>query len=787
MDEDETPVGYPCVICGGNNFYKESGFYFCTECQTQTQEIREQAFEEYNEQEFKATKKINTKQETQKSAQVKLTTWECYNYVLKGLTEELIVLGADILLRSVVKKLWLKYLLKIEVVNMEKPKLQAVNTKIDAEIIYGKRKKRKRKSRSSRASHFSESDLSTLDIPLVRRERIKRRRALIKAQYEHSFSKSVDSTIFNETLTTLKSTSDQSSQLSVPLRYNGYAKTELRKRQSELHLHQHCEDFENIMRCHQNSYTEASKVYQESAHLLSINKIYSILYLSLLLTKSKIQLSDLLRFIREGNLSFNNYKHFFPDEMKDNFLTQSFPRKICLLNSSLRRSSYRLAKFLDVLKFLEVQNLVFLIQKFCQELALPHVIEQQTLNTLMITLPKMKIFNNGRLIPNYEGRALSLILFQLKLFFGIDGKTEKYFSDCAQTLNQSGSLSSEMFHFMNWLQFLDYRNQVLKRVHFPSSFRSNKQLKNSNLFVKFILYKNPDYDKLDTNKKYNKSADDCRQLLMKLKGKQEIIEDPPYFAPSLSPSVDYVNSIVKYNHVSDIEKKILKTNFSTCSIEFIKNMRNLIPLLTDTKNMKVILGGANKHVNLFKLINSDNKIAAKLKEGREVNLVKVKSINSNISDNSASVSSFNSSIKVETIEEYLEEFKSNHNHTEKLGKDESLISDLSANGAAGNDCSFIHFKPHECYWINTDCNLGRLSKKKFRLHFDTYPSNFQFIVKEMARIAEQDAQDLLSEYSLTEIYLLYEEKFQDTENKNIEDIFHDSAMKNLLKKAKRHW
>lgn len=38
---NEKTIENECIICGGKNFTLTSGFYFCQECGTQSQDIRE--------------------------------------------------------------------------------------------------------------------------------------------------------------------------------------------------------------------------------------------------------------------------------------------------------------------------------------------------------------------------------------------------------------------------------------------------------------------------------------------------------------------------------------------------------------------------------------------------------------------------------------------------------------------------------------------------------------------------------------------------------------------------
>lgn len=112
-----------CELCGGTNFIKEFGYFYCSECQTQSQEIREHVFQDEGNINVKSAKKIKKSKDNKK----KLTSWECYNFVLFNLTRQLIDLGADKKLKKVVKCLWLNYLEKLQVLNTTfevTPKLQ---------------------------------------------------------------------------------------------------------------------------------------------------------------------------------------------------------------------------------------------------------------------------------------------------------------------------------------------------------------------------------------------------------------------------------------------------------------------------------------------------------------------------------------------------------------------------------------------------------------------------------------------------------------------------------------
>lgn len=127
-----------CLECGGSEFHKEAGYYYCSECQTQSQELREHVFavDLQADKEIVAVATGEPKSETardvnksvyQKGKGDARTSWEYYSYILLGLVKELIELGASEELQKVVKLLWFKYLEKLEVLGT--PKLAAIHHK----------------------------------------------------------------------------------------------------------------------------------------------------------------------------------------------------------------------------------------------------------------------------------------------------------------------------------------------------------------------------------------------------------------------------------------------------------------------------------------------------------------------------------------------------------------------------------------------------------------------------------------------------------------------------------
>lgn len=159
-------------------------------------------------------------------------------------------------------------------------------------------------------------------------------------------------------------------------------------------------------------------------------KLWAIVYLALRVHKEPIQLSDMLRFVivictafvlkinlfpcisiilyvcvilfaryaREGHLSYYRLDHLVPSEVKlsqndVNFLTNNTE----ITHRGMRRIAASMAKFIGIRK-MSCPNLLPLISRYCQELALPSMktcniyIYINLLLLIMDYLPKMFFF-----------------------------------------------------------------------------------------------------------------------------------------------------------------------------------------------------------------------------------------------------------------------------------------------------------------------------------------------------------------------------------------------------------
>lgn len=196
-------------------------------------------------------------------------------------------------------------------------------------------------------------------------------RALVEAQYEEFSQRSAqESTLLhNETLTSLKSTSEKSEKSDEPIHFNKFGVKELKKRKwSGNYKKQKLDD----MQCCKVTYSNCSQRYMRGVHFLSPIKLYAILYVGLLINRSQIQLGDFLRFIREGHLTFNHYTNLFPEGYAEKFLNiQNNSKNNLFSNKFFRIAAAKMAVFLNVTTYIQVVDLTTLCERFCKEMNLP--------------------------------------------------------------------------------------------------------------------------------------------------------------------------------------------------------------------------------------------------------------------------------------------------------------------------------------------------------------------------------------------------------------------------------
>ncbi|XP_072391945.1 TATA box-binding protein-associated factor RNA polymerase I subunit B [Diabrotica undecimpunctata] len=765
-----------CAVCGGTDFTAESGYYFCNECQTQTQEIKEHVFQEEVDQ-INITHAKKIRDATPKKNVEQITSWECWNVILMMLTEELINLGVDRSIKKIVRCLWMRYLEKLEVLHMqrdEKPKFSLMNMKRDVKIVYGvAEKKYRRKSVSSE---------ETTGSMVSKRLRSSKKRALAKAQYNEQSKTDGSSSLHNETLTSLKSHSENSADKEI--QFNKFGHSELKKIMSSQRIKRHQKE---ILSDTNRKRPRFSSHYHINSYHLSPSKIYCILHLALLIKKDPMQLGDMLRFMREGHLSFHCYSHLFPESYANKRLNiADFRSTISLSHHEFRKRTAELANLLDVCSYISCPDLVALARRYCEEMNLPDDIFLAVKNILAKNPPYQGTIGNR--IPNYEGRVMAIIMFVLKLFFGLDDVSEINLSQFAKALNATWP-NLKMFDILEWMEFINYRRVLINEYHFPSA-NENIAATNADLYMEYrknhkidIDYKpNVGFKKRPCSAEMTGYKDLLTKIIKLQNDEFPQIEYPPSVHPYKSHS-DVIKSLLHRSDPDGIKFYMLTKYFQNRSMDFLFNP--LAYLWQLNSKAKFQHGGLNDQWKLktVELSSKLNFLEPVYMKHIPVEVVKHEVKREPKKKIEKDVSSKN--IKVE-----LKQFTKYHQYQFK--------EDLIELGKLSGRCTFngegrckddrqetydLHCFPYERHWINfTNTRINFASFEQFQEYMNGFSSSFKMILKECSRITEQTDQELFEQFQSTELYLIYCSEYNGSNKRRELVIF-----KKFLQDIEKSW
>lgn len=425
-----------------------------------------------------------------KSQDTRITSWEEYNYILVGLVDELINLGANNRFKKIVLKLWTKYLQTIEAAFFSLhdeclPRLPANYMKKDAEILYNKHHRKRRRRRNSCSSvdtattkssgGKADSVIKSFKISKV----IKKTKAeLARAQFEDYKRLEEDSSSVATSLATSSQRSagaEDKSQVSLNLEFTKHARRQLKRKMHKSHIKKHESDYEDTLECHQE---HNKRRVVDKMEELDNGVLISIIILGLNLSQDAIQASDLIRFLREGHVSYYNVRHFLPENVKlEGIIHFEYVAKRAIFNhASLRQTAAKLFHDMALPELIR-PDLTAMVHRYVDELGLPE--EMKILvDKLMAFHPPCMEFNRQTkmkiCVPNYEGRAMSYIIFVLKSMFGLDDEREARISESAKAINELLEKSHpnlRLFVVDDWLRMLRMRQLVVEARHLPSATR----------------------------------------------------------------------------------------------------------------------------------------------------------------------------------------------------------------------------------------------------------------------------------------------------------------------------
>lgn len=613
-------------------------------------------------------------------------------------------------------------------------------------------------------------------------------RDFINAEYEQdaSFLSQDTNSLANQSLSSLKSPSENKTDNATKLIFNKQAKNEFLKKQSQTTLHRRSVNNEIL---HKLTYRNLTATYKNSPNLLTRNKLFCLIYLGLLLIKDRMQLGDLLRLIREGHVSFNAVMHFFPDDLRQQKgvdLSHYLARKMPISHFATRQYTVELAKFIDVTSEIPAQNLVDLCERYCLELNLPRGIFHCALKLMAEAVPSMRVDKKSSVIPNFEGRAMCFLIFTMKLLFGLDDVTEHKFSEFATIINHINKDSKlhikTMFVFDDWMKHIQCRRFVLKRYHFPTNFADAQNLNNVDLFVEFFQKNLPDLQTDDNEETQRVDYQVFKKLLMELQ--DENCDDLNLrFRSSLTPFRDYTETILR-THLQFLPN--LKHSFTENCMDFLLHPYSYLKLINGNQLLEIKHRGANKVTEFIKIINPRGAQYLQRKNRRDFVAVKLQNKNKNLikQTNSINMQSIDSGRIIKAhIEQYRGKQKKTISKLKKLSIDELFANKKITHRV--EDVYEMHYNPFEMFWISSR-HMDRFvaGEERFEDYLQTLPHSFVFLLEECARILEMDQRHLLEEYVTVELYLCHVVKFRRT---SVLQPVMDDEVKKLINKAKREW
>lgn len=351
-----------------------------------------------------------------------------------------------------------------------------------------------------------------------------------------------------------------------------------------------------------------SKVYfklltrPERVNVLNGRTLICIIYCALNICGSKIQLTDLLRFILEGRISFYNNKAFFPED----FIDMEIPL------SHEEHHTYRLLTYesirLDICHFVRAipdlasslikPNLIYLCGRYLVEMNLPLDLLEPIERLINFNPPNMAPTSRRIhfFLQNYEGRAMAFIIFVLKLIFGLDGHREEELSTSARNINETLEQiddSRKIFVYKDWMEFIEYRQEILARHYHPMLFSHDvKCAKPYESFKKMLdalnqKFRNLEKSRIDARDKTRVTSKmNAEDLLTKLgRNHEEKVDSTKEPVPSsFTPFHDVFQQLLKSDKL-EINRKIASKDFSRATCEYFIDPLKLIEICAsvDTK------------------------------------------------------------------------------------------------------------------------------------------------------------------------------------------------------------
>lgn len=399
--------------------------------------------------------------------------------------------------------------------------------------------------------------------------------------------------------------------------------------------------------------------------------------------------------------------------------------------------------------------------------------------------PIMTFYTTSKEIPNYEARAISFIIFTIKLLFGLDEETEHELSRCAKIINLKAKMSNlqlpQMFVWSDWIKFIEYRKFVIKEHHFPTNFLYDNTVHNPNSLVSYLNEQN---EKHASEEILNVEYDVLRQLLLKLQQKQP---SKITFPISLTPFYDYQN-VIKFNNENLLP--IIHEKFHHTTIDFLVRPYNYLKFASDDGKVRVIHHGKNSNLQFEKIVDCKLEARHEMETRRQCYVVKMTNdlecMLQPTEETAISEPVVDSKPFIRAHRKLYKKLHANNIAKVQVVSKGTVLDDIKQDAIPNIEVSYDeHYYPYERYWLRS-MGVTNISKERFDEFFKKFPCSFRLLFCECARIIEQPEKDLFVEYNNVEIYLSYVAKNVASHNKQTNSYFSNN-LKKLIQKAKDHW
>lgn len=364
------------------------------------------------------------------------------------------------------------------------------------------------------------------------------------------------------------------------------------------HLLQHENDVNGLLKCHKSA-------PRFEKHLVNQSSIMSILVIALNLVESNIQIADMIRFINENHITIFDISKFLPENIsrkaiksyslwKPNYISAA-------MNYHFRTDAAKLCKFLNV-RMLKTPNIFELCQRYILDLALPKDIEKIIEQLITLSPPKM-IYSIDKDIrtPNYEGRAMSYIIFVLKLIFGMDDSKETKMSIAVERINGRKKCRT-VFNIRKWMKYIEMRQIIIQKFHYPSFDKRKTNFNYSSARTsQYLDFLEDTILSDDDCGIYNKHLNDLLEQVCNQHEVQRDRENALNFPVTFTPCKDYYEFIIDKNPPNLFFPEFMKENFTSHDLMSYINAKILKKELLSKKiKLRTAKVKSNSNVKVIK-------------------------------------------------------------------------------------------------------------------------------------------------------------------------------------------